>query len=66
MSTERLEYICDGIKSHPNIDRIEACYEIRDCIQQRQSEWKGELKATGNLGKGLDEVFNTVVKEILQ
>ena len=33
---------------------------------QRQSEWKVALKATRNMGKGLHEVFSTVVKEISQ
>ena len=29
-------------------------------------EWKGALKATQNMGKGLHKVFKTVVKEISQ
>ena len=29
-------------------------------------EWKGELKAMQNVGKGLNKVLNTVVKYILQ
>ena len=33
---------------------------------QRQSEWKGALKATQNMVKGLHKVFKTVVKEISQ
>ena len=39
---------------------------MRDCIKQRQSEWKGALKATQYMGKGLHKVFSTFVKEILQ
>ena len=35
-------------------------------MRQRQSEWKGALKATRSMGKGLHKVFSTVVKEILQ
>ena len=35
-------------------------------MKQRQSEWKGALKATKNMGKGLHKVFKTAVKEISQ
>ena len=31
---------------------------------QRQSEWKGVLKATRKIGKVLHKVFKTIVKEI--
>ena len=27
MSTEMLEYICDGSQSHPNVNKIEARYK---------------------------------------
>ena len=37
-----------------------------DHIRQRQLEWKGALKATQNMGKGLHSAFKTVVKEIYQ
>ena len=33
---------------------------------QRQSEWKGALKATRSMGKVLHKVFSTVVKDISQ
>ena len=66
MSTDMLLYIGDGIQSHSNINRREAHYKICDFIKQRQSEWKGALKATHNMGKGLHKVFKTVVKEISQ
>ena len=33
---------------------------------QRQPEWKGALKATQKMSKGLHQVFKTVVKETLQ
>ena len=65
MSTDMLEDIYDGSQSHTNVNRIEARYKIRDCIKQTQSEWKGALKATRNMGKGLQKVFKTVVKDIL-
>ena len=35
ISTEMLEEICDGSKSHPNIHRRESHYKIRDCINVR-------------------------------
>ena len=57
-----LEDIRDSSQSRPNINKREAHYKIRDHIKQRQSEWKGALKATLNMGKGLHEVFKTVVK----
>ena len=66
ISTEMLENIHDGSQTHPNINRREACYKICDRIRQRQSEWKGALKATQSTGKGLHKVFSTVVKEISQ
>ena len=44
--TEMLENICDGSQSHTRVNRIEACYKIRDRIRQKQLEWKGELKST--------------------
>ena len=62
MFTEVLEDIRGGSQSHPNINRRESRYKIRDNIKQRQSEWKIALKATQNLGKVLHKVFKTVVK----
>ena len=46
ISTEMLEDIRDGSQTHPNVNIIEARYKIRDLIRQRQSEWKGALRAT--------------------
>ena len=66
ISTDVLEDICDGRQTHPNVTRREARYKIRDRIKQKQSEWKGELKAMQIMGKGLYKVFSTVVKYILQ
>ena len=66
ISTYMLQDICGGSQTHLNVHRREACYKMRDSIRQRQLEWKGALKATRNMGKGLHKVFKTVVKEILQ
>ena len=44
----------------------EAHYKRRDRIKQRQSECKGALKATRNMGNGIHKVFKTVIKDILQ
>ena len=66
ISSEMLEDNCDRSQTHLNIDRKEARYKIRDRIRQRQSEWKGALKDTQSMGKGLHKVFSTVVKEISQ
>ena len=33
ISTETLHDIRDGNKTHPNIDKREACLKIRDCIK---------------------------------
>ena len=62
MSTDMLEYIRDGIQSHPSVNRIEARYKRRNLIKQIQSEWKGALKATQNMGRGLHKLFKNVVK----
>ena len=40
ISTEILEDISDGSQNHPNVNRREARYKIRDCIRQRKLEWK--------------------------
>ena len=46
ISTEMLEDIRDGSQTHPNVNKREARYKIRDRVSQRQSEWRGALKAT--------------------
>ena len=66
ITTETLEDIRDGNQTHPTVNKREARCKIRDRINQRQSEWKGALKATHNMGKGLHKVFSTIVSEILQ
>ena len=66
ISMDMVEDICDRSQSHPNVNQRESRYKKRDCIRQRQPEWKVELKATRNMGKGLHKLFKTVVKEILQ
>ena len=60
-----LEEIHDVSQTHLNVNRREARYKIRDRIRQRQLEWKGALKATQTMGKGLHKVFSMVVKDIL-
>ena len=64
ISTEMLHDICDGSQTHPNVNKREARYKIRDHIRQRKPEWKGALKATRSMGKGLHKVFSTFVKDI--
>ena len=66
ISTEMLEYIPDGSQSHLIVNQREACYKIRDCIRQRQSEWKGALKATRSMGKDSHKVFSMFVIFFLQ
>ena len=61
-----LEDIRDGSQTHPTVNKREARCKIRDRIKQRQSEWKGALKATRNMGKCLHKIFSTIVKEISQ
>ena len=61
-----LEDILDQSQSHPIINRRYARFKIRDSIKQGQSEWKVELKATRNTGKGSYKLSKTVVKYILQ
>ena len=58
-STEILEDIHDWSQSHPNVNKRETRYKIRDRIKQIKSEWKGALKATRNIGKGLHKAFKT-------
>ena len=61
-----LEDIRDGSQTHPNVNKREARYEIRDRIRRKELQWKGALKATQSTGKGLHKVFSTVVKDISQ
>ena len=65
ISLEMLEDVRDGSQNHPNVNKREAGYKIRDRVRQSKSEWKGALKATQRMVKGLHKVFSTVVKEIL-
>ena len=65
MYTDTLEDIRDSSMSHPNINRREARYMIRDCFKQRQAEWKAFLP-TQDIGNGLQKVFKAVVYEISQ
>ena len=62
ISTQMLEDIRDGSQTHPNVNRREARYKLRDHIRQGQSKWKGALKDTRSMEKGLHKVFSTVVK----
>ena len=58
MFTEMLKDICDGNQSHPNFNKIESRYNIRDCIKQKQFEWKRALKDAQNIGKGLQKLVH--------
>ena len=62
ISTEMLEDIRDGSQTHPNVNKREARYEICDRIRRKESQCKGELKATHIMEKGLHKVFSTIVK----
>ena len=62
ISMEMIEDICEVSQTHPNVNIRESRYKIRDRIRQRQLEWKGLLKATQIMGKGLHKVFSKVVK----
>ena len=61
-----LHDIRDRNQTHPKIDKREARLKIRDCVKQKKSDWKGALKATHKMVKGLHKVFSTIVKEIYQ
>ena len=45
---------------------MEARLEKHDHVKQKKSDWKGALKATHIMGKGLHKVFSTIVKENFQ
>ena len=64
LSTEMLEDIRDGSKSHPIVNRKDTYYTIYDFIKQIQTECKGALLSTRNMGKGLHKVFKAVVNDI--
>ena len=61
-----LENIRDGSQTHPNVNKREARYKIRDHVRQKESQWKGALKATRSMGKCFHKVFSTIVKDISQ
>ena len=64
MSTEMLEDIIDGSKSHTSVNRREAHYKIHHRVKQRQKKFKGALLSMQNMGKGLHKVFKAVVNQI--
>ena len=66
ISTETLHDIRDGNQTHPKIDKREARLAIRDRITQKKLQWKGALRATHKMGKGLHRVSSTIVSEISQ
>ena len=66
MFMDMLEDIRDVSQSHPNVNKREAHYKIRNCINKKQPEWRGALKVMQNRGKDLHNLFQTVVKEISQ
>ena len=66
ISTEILEGIRDRSQTHPNVNKREARYKIRYLVRHKELQWKGALKATQSMGKGLQKVFSTIVKEISQ
>ena len=66
ISTEMLEDIRGGSHTHPNVNKREARYKILDRVRQKELPWKGLFKSTRSMGKGLHEVFSTIVKQILQ
>ena len=66
ISMEMLHDIRDRSQTHPEVNKRESRYKIPDRVSQRQLEWKGELKATRSMEKGLHKVFSTVVKDISQ
>ena len=66
ISTETLHDIHDGNQTHPKIYQREARMAIRDRIKQKKLQWKGALRATHKMGKGLNRGFIIIVSEILQ
>ena len=48
-----LEDIRDGSQTHPNVNKREARYKIRDRVRQKESQWKGALKDSRNMVKVL-------------
>ena len=66
ISTELLQDIRDRNRTHPEMNKREARMAIRDRIKKSKSEWKGALRATDKMKKGLHQVFRTIVSEILQ
>ena len=57
------ESIMTSKKDTENLD--ETGKLIRDRIKPKETQWKGALRATHKMGKGLHIVFNTIVSEIL-
>ena len=56
----------DGNQTHPKINKRESRMAIRDRIKQNKLQWKGALRATHKMVKGLHRVFGTIVSEISQ
>ena len=62
ISTELLQDIRDGNQNHQKINKREARMAIHDRIKQNKSEWKGALKATHKMGKGLHRVLGLLYR----
>ena len=65
ISLEMLEDIRDRSQTYLNVNGREERYKINNRIKQIKLEWKGLLKATQIMGKGLHKVFKTLIKQIL-
>ena len=66
ISTETLHDIRDGNQTHPKINKRESRMAIRDPIKQKESLWKGALRGTHKMGKGLHRVISSIVSGISQ
>ena len=66
ISTETLHDIHDVNQNHPSIEKREARIAICYRIKQKKSQWKGALRATHKMGKGLNRVFSTIISKISQ
>ena len=66
MSTDMLEDISEVSQSHPIINRREARYKVRDCIEKIQAKCKGALLSMRNMGKRLHKVFRAIINDMSQ
>ena len=66
ISTETLQKIVTEIRPTRTFIKGKHVLKCMIALRKKKLEWKGALRATHKMGKGLHKVFSTIIKDILQ